>query len=240
MQLEVLSFAAGLLNPIDNQYLVPASPEDEWMCTSQIMERDDYTSFSILGLVLIFVLGVLLMIINCSLDSVVRHIRSLRGSAIGNIRNMTWRVNDTLHLQSIAYDTGDVAMWKHHQRVPVTVDNDKFLLPSNVVERYHFDAPQNGSDAKHSGANQNLESAFSSTLKSKNIDSGTGEKRGGRVSPENSEDLPSATFLKRDFTTSFSSNLPKKTRHQWLPMWNRRLPASEDKVPSDRSSDIVR
>ena len=58
LQLQSLSWIAGPNDPSRSRAEVVDIPEEErWMCDAQIMRRDDYASFSVLGLALILIVG---------------------------------------------------------------------------------------------------------------------------------------------------------------------------------------
>ncbi len=68
LQLYVVDYATGLNNPTYNHYITRASAQQQWMCHNQIVQRDDYTSFSVLGLAIIILSGGLVMFVNVTVS----------------------------------------------------------------------------------------------------------------------------------------------------------------------------
>lgn len=56
-QLQSVKYVMGDGRPSHNKWMKPVEGDSEWMCNNQIVQRDDFTSFGILGIVLIFLLG---------------------------------------------------------------------------------------------------------------------------------------------------------------------------------------
>ena len=69
-QMEVVDYITGYEDPVFNRWIVPADSEEEWMCHNQIVQRDDYASFSVLGLAIIFCTGGLVLLVNMALSTV--------------------------------------------------------------------------------------------------------------------------------------------------------------------------
>lgn len=70
------------------------------MCSHQIIRRNDYASFNILGLAIIFILGGLTIILDLTLSTIVNKIQ--QATRKGQHRIREWRINGTLNLQRIA------------------------------------------------------------------------------------------------------------------------------------------
>jgi len=97
VQLGVVKYVNGLSNPAYNHWVTPASAEEAWMCKAQIVQRDDYASFSILGLAIILCFGLLMILINLTLSTVSP--RLCRRSAANKHRNKQWATYELLKLQ---------------------------------------------------------------------------------------------------------------------------------------------
>lgn len=64
MQMQLSQYATGPPHEQHYEYLTKPTAEEEWMCTNQIVQRLGYTTFSVLGLTIVVVLGVLAILIN--------------------------------------------------------------------------------------------------------------------------------------------------------------------------------
>jgi hypothetical protein len=70
-------------------------------CTHQIIRQNDFASFNVLGLAIIFVVGGLIIVLNLSLSAVVNKIQ--QGTPKGQYRIKKWDINGTLKLQRLAF-----------------------------------------------------------------------------------------------------------------------------------------
>lgn len=61
MQRMSLDMVTGPSNPIYAPFWAPPTAEDSWMCENQIVVHDDYTSFSMLAIILILGLGFIIV-----------------------------------------------------------------------------------------------------------------------------------------------------------------------------------
>jgi hypothetical protein len=85
------------IDPRLNHYIEPMIPEYQWMCHNQIVQNANHSSFSVLGLVIILIVGGLLMVINSLLSTAWS--RSVRRTA-GNVhRDEEWKAYELLELQ---------------------------------------------------------------------------------------------------------------------------------------------
>jgi hypothetical protein len=121
-----LGFVTGPSNPAVASSWTPASPEDEWMCQSQIAQRSDYASFAVLGLIIIFVVGGTIIFLNLALAPAVALFGRLRGHGISE-----WQLTSLFELQRIAFEGRNKGTWlPRYNQVPVTAKDDKFTTLS--------------------------------------------------------------------------------------------------------------
>jgi hypothetical protein len=72
MQIRNYRFAAGYQSALDIKPIIQTpSVNENWMCSAQIVRRQDYQSLSVLGLVLICSIGGVIILVNLTLDSIV-------------------------------------------------------------------------------------------------------------------------------------------------------------------------
>ncbi len=133
IQMQMAEYITGPGNPAYYQYLQNATTEDEtWMCDNQIVQRDGYSSFNVLGLVLIFVLGGLLIITNLSLDKMV-NLASRRSLRSNTAKSLDWSTMYSLQLLRMAYQACGMGSWEGHPgSVPVTAMGEEFGMPQMV------------------------------------------------------------------------------------------------------------
>lgn len=74
IQMQLTDFVTGPSNPAYFQYLKKPNEDDEWMCTSQIVQRSGYATFSVLGIAVVIGFGGLVMLINVALPSIGSHL----------------------------------------------------------------------------------------------------------------------------------------------------------------------
>ncbi|KAF4612825.1 hypothetical protein G7Y89_g15548 [Cudoniella acicularis] len=82
----------------------------KWLCSSQIIQRADYSNFCTLSIGLIFGVGVLITIISLCLDAVVGWVRLRYRS--GRWRQRAWWTEGTLQLQRKAFEGMGIDDWE--------------------------------------------------------------------------------------------------------------------------------
>ncbi|KAA8622904.1 hypothetical protein A1F94_003002 [Pyrenophora tritici-repentis] len=110
---------AALQGSIVNQASGPSIPEaatfhslpttagERAACTNQKIRSDSYTSFNVLGLILIFSIGGLIMLISACLPSLMARIQRKKPFA-----SIEWDANDTLQLQRLAHEAVGAGNWE--------------------------------------------------------------------------------------------------------------------------------
>jgi hypothetical protein len=102
LQFQSLQYVIGQSQDKFNQYLVSVSNEDQWMCDNQVIVRNDYTSFSILGMSITLSVGGFIIILSFILPALVRRIQM--STLSGRFRNEEWRADHFYQLQQTAYE----------------------------------------------------------------------------------------------------------------------------------------
>ena len=125
-QLQVVQYATGSGNAaFDRNYVAPGA-EDEWWCVNQMVQRTDYSSINMLGVILILCFGILFVVVNTFLERIMTAVRSKKHSAHGVT---PWRMHHVLQLQSMLYEALGAASWNREALTPVTIDRATFGLP---------------------------------------------------------------------------------------------------------------
>ena len=143
IQLWSQQYVNGIVRPDLNRYVTPATTSfQKEMCVNQITRRADYRSFSVLGLTIVLILGILFTILNYIVEPIVHWTQSRTSD--GRYRNAEWQANDFLQLQRMAYEHNDMGTWRGHDNVvPLTNSDDKFIIPDST--RWN-EAPPDTSD----------------------------------------------------------------------------------------------
>ena len=128
LQLLSVEYITGPDDRSDGGNIVDLPDEDKWMCTNQIVRRDNYTSFNVLGLAIILVVGGCLILLNLTLISMVSRIQQVTAS--GQRRNEEWQASGLLQLHRITLENQGVDPWESTDvSIPVTTYSDNILLP---------------------------------------------------------------------------------------------------------------
>ena len=162
LQLSTVQYVTGYGSPAFDKYVTPPHQRDRWMCTNQIVRRDDFASFSVLGLAII--LGICGLIILLS-ETLSRIVPLISGKSPTKQRiDMEWRAYDILELQCRnASAATAVANAPGSVKVPRTIPQptslrellSKWLMPWRLFRRKRSHPP--GSQTVQN------ESPFSST-----------------------------------------------------------------------------
>lgn len=87
-----------------NHYVVSPPNEDEWMCHTQVTKSVAYSSFNVLGLSIILVLGGLIMLLNLFIEPIMRHARDRNNQSTKAQRlSMRWEQAELLNLHNLHY-----------------------------------------------------------------------------------------------------------------------------------------
>jgi hypothetical protein len=124
MQFHSLQYVIGRSQQIFNQYLAPVEDENQWMCYNQVIVRDDYTSFSILGMFIVLSVGSVFIISSFVLPALVTKIQN--STSNGRFRNMEWKANHFYELQRRAYENMGDGDWESEDK--------KFAIPFDEIK----------------------------------------------------------------------------------------------------------
>jgi hypothetical protein len=133
LQRYITEFATGPPAPY-RQYTsdwLENNPSSAFLCNSQIVRSPNFTSFSILGISVIFGLGGLIIIASLSLESVVGALQTRYGSVKSGLKRVRWRLDGKLQLQRMAFEEAGLGRWMGGaEQVPTTVvRGEKITLP---------------------------------------------------------------------------------------------------------------
>ncbi|KUJ23483.1 uncharacterized protein LY89DRAFT_777227 [Mollisia scopiformis] len=131
VQRYMVEWATGPAEPYSIYTYGPPSeldPLTKWQCENQIIRQSGYTSFSSLGLGLIFGLGGLVILSSLWLESIVGYFQ--KRFRFGLYQQVRWKLDSNLQLQRMAYEAAGLGEWKDGtHEIPVTVvRNQEFQI----------------------------------------------------------------------------------------------------------------
>lgn len=138
LQQKTLQYATGPPSiPEGYNFIGPRSWEEKRICDNQIIRSTSgTTSFSVLGVIIILVVGSILIVTSLLQDMVVPLIRGMRGKK-NQYKTLQYVVDGTWQLQRLAYEEAGQGHWSGGaDAVPVTRKDDKIGLPHNVNEKH--------------------------------------------------------------------------------------------------------
>ncbi len=91
-------FVTGWQDEWLNQYLTPPVQSNTWMCNSQIIQRKDYASFSVLATGIILAIGGSLVLLNLGITWLVSHVPSQ--TPLRLYKAESWKAYDLLELNN--------------------------------------------------------------------------------------------------------------------------------------------
>ncbi|GAP90767.2 putative cytochrome p450 [Rosellinia necatrix] len=134
-QAAVLDAAYG---PTDSEVRVNwveySASDFKTLCNTQKMRTTLYASFSLFGLISIFLVGILLSVASYVLESLscVLHTRGY-----GQYEDLEWKINSTMQLQRSAYEAFGIGTWSNCTRtIPITKE-DEVLGSLDILDPEH-------------------------------------------------------------------------------------------------------
>ncbi|KAF2654687.1 hypothetical protein K491DRAFT_631528 [Lophiostoma macrostomum CBS 122681] len=116
----------------------PNETEQETICKSIKIVTTKYSSFSVLGISLILIIGGLIMILDFSLEALVDSVQAClnrraqkknKSTSFGTYKRLEWEANATLQLQRLAHEHIRVGTWKNAAwSHPVTERGEKLAV----------------------------------------------------------------------------------------------------------------
>lgn len=134
----VAKYPTGTGNPnIDRYFERPTNVNATWMCDSQIIQRDDYYTFNMVGMLLILVGGGLVIITNIIVMCCVQQTWRIGSEKKTGFQDSAWRLYDQLQLQSRVYQAMNLGDWNESTSIPVT-EKDMEIFPPPVFGDHGF------------------------------------------------------------------------------------------------------
>ena len=133
LQQKIVQYAAG--PPLVPEGYTLAGPSDQYeekLCKNQkIRTSNGTTSFSVLGIAVILIVGTLLIVTHLVLDLVMQFFRQTFGWK--EYKSLQWTLDGKFQMQRLAYEEAGQGRWTGGaSAVPVTIEHDKMGVPKNV------------------------------------------------------------------------------------------------------------
>ena len=137
LQQRTVQYAIGSSYVPEGLTLVgPANRDQENICNNtKIQSQSGTTSFSVLGVSIILIVGSVFVFTSLVLSTVMGFIRRKRHWE--EYKNLQWTVDNTLQLQRLAYEEAGQGQWSGGtDSVPITRKGDKFGMPEPVDSKH--------------------------------------------------------------------------------------------------------
>ncbi|KAI1265957.1 hypothetical protein F5Y18DRAFT_426470 [Xylariaceae sp. FL1019] len=140
MQRTFVDAATGPSDPNLRSYRVPSANADEqYLCANQKILSAEHISFSVFGLLFIFVFGGIVITLGLTLDSIVAYVQRIRKS--DSHHRLEWCLNGTLQLQRLAHEALGHSTWDNCARTVPTTSSDSKL---GILDISRLDHPVYG------------------------------------------------------------------------------------------------
>lgn len=135
LQLSLVNNVTGPLTAESRSFVEKYNAaENAAQCMNQKVRSSQVTSFSVLGLGIVFGVGLFLILLNFSLPSLVKYRRIRRGSEAGMDKQRAWTADSLLQLQRTVYEQERLGTWTGADgRVPVTEKDEVFRAPEQRI-----------------------------------------------------------------------------------------------------------
>ena len=133
LQQLIVQYATGPPPVVGKSFTIkPQTSDEEAMCGAQkVRSSVGTTSFSVLGVAIILLLGALLVLTNLVLDVCVGSLQ--RKYDWGDHKRLQWVLDEKLQLQRLAYEEAGQGVWSGGAGVvPTTRMDDRIGIPRNV------------------------------------------------------------------------------------------------------------
>ena len=145
VQMLLSQFPRGNSSGDAAQDITPPPPVARWMCTNQVIQRNDYTSFHMIGVIVILVVGGSFIVLDCVLSNLM-HSKRVYSSKASLFRvldpDRQWKYTSPYYLQAVAYEAlGIGGKWNDERLVPTSEDERHLDL---VWKALHERRPTSG------------------------------------------------------------------------------------------------
>lgn len=136
MQLQIAQYAVGNGVEAQDKYRRLPDSTDRWMCDAQVVQRSDYSSFNMLGVLVIICFFGFFVLLSTFLDPIVQYFRNRSALKRGASWMSMWRRYYQLHTQAGFLDSAGRGDWDYERLVPTTTMGEKFSFPLERPQHY--------------------------------------------------------------------------------------------------------
>jgi hypothetical protein len=131
IQRTMIEYVAGPEESAMAEYVNYLPTNETWMCKNQVVRREDYSSFSILGIAIIILIGALFIVANLTTDRIIDRIR--RNSPDHAFKTKQWMLFSFFHMQRMIFEGRGIGNWSRFMNeVPVTEKGQYFSYPTEL------------------------------------------------------------------------------------------------------------
>ncbi|KAF6819240.1 hypothetical protein CPLU01_13089 [Colletotrichum plurivorum] len=166
LQKAVVNTATGPTDPHLNAWqLAPNKSAEYDMCYNQKIKSGDHMTFSLFGIVTLFVLGAVIIVVSLNIESLARFVQNRRKTTSYSL--LEWSLNDVLQLQRLAHEELGIGDWKDGTKlIPITAENTLLaVLDASDPQhpRLRADPAPSMADLRKSGTSFSSSTGWSAT-----------------------------------------------------------------------------
>ena len=135
-QITLSQYPSGNGYPTPSQNIGPPNNNASWMCANQIIQRDDFTSFNMVGVLIILAFGSVFIALDIFLAPIVYIISSRRShrkdpadQSTFFSRARSWRYSSIYYTQAFGYLAQGSGSWDVKGPLPVTTSQGDHFEP---------------------------------------------------------------------------------------------------------------
>ena len=133
LQQLTVDYATGTPSDPNKSHIIPpSSKEEKSLCNSQVVRSSTgTTSFSVLGISIILIVGAILLALDVVLSTVVGFLR--RVTKFRHYKRLQWILDEKLQLHRLAYEEAGQGHWTDCDgSVPITKEGDRIGIPEGI------------------------------------------------------------------------------------------------------------
>lgn len=117
LQLAVVAYGTGQFAANTTYINVSNDASDRWLCQNLVIRGTPYHSFSLLALILIFIIGLLIVTTGTTMEDFIYWCQRKSGHSIA--KHEEWKSNGLLEMQSLLYERDGCGVWSCRHGIPI-------------------------------------------------------------------------------------------------------------------------
>jgi hypothetical protein len=117
LQLAVVAYGTGQFAANTAYINVSNDASDRWLCQNLVIRGTPYHSFSLLTLILIFIIGLLIVTTGATMEDFIYWCQRKSGHSIA--KHEEWKSNGLLEMQSLLYERDGCGVWSCRHGIPI-------------------------------------------------------------------------------------------------------------------------